>query len=73
MGLWEAGGPGFLDSQSKLTPQLPHLSKTAHLEGGSHEGQEHEVMETQAMRGGPHVPWERDELWAPFISTQLSW
>lgn len=30
-------------------------------------------METQAVRGGPHVPWERDELWAPFISTQLSW
>lgn len=30
-------------------------------------------METQAVRGGPHVPWERDELWAPFISTLLSW
>lgn len=32
------------------------------------EGQEHEVMETQAAKGGPHMPWERDELWAPFIS-----
>ena len=37
--------------------------------GGSYEGQEHEVMETQAAKGGPRVPWERDELWAPFIST----
>lgn len=41
--------------------------------GGSCKGQEHEVMETQAVRGGPHVPWERDELWAPFISTRSPW
>jgi hypothetical protein len=25
------------------------------------------------LRGGSHVPWERDELWAPFISTLLPW
>lgn len=25
------------------------------------------------LREGPHVPWERDELWAPFISTRSPW
>lgn len=34
MGLSEpAGGPGLLGPQGKLTPQVPHFSKTAHLEG----------------------------------------
>lgn len=41
------GRPGVLSSQGKLTPQLPHLSKTTHLEKGK-----------QAMRAKSMKSWK---------------